>query len=75
MFFSDALVSQRYLKHLRRVSAVFFYNNYFKNLNFNNKSYKIEILRIRMAARQSHWRICAETPLGVGSFIFFLKKI
>jgi hypothetical protein len=28
--------------------AAIFYNNYLNNFNFNNKSHKIEILKIRM---------------------------
>jgi hypothetical protein len=42
----------------------FFYNNYLNNHNYNNKSDKIKILRIRMVARHYQWRcVNASVPL------------
>jgi hypothetical protein len=52
----------------------FFYYKYSNNLNFNNKSDKIKILRIRMAARHRQWRV-VKTPLAVTSFPFFYFSI
>jgi hypothetical protein len=60
----------------------FFYNSYLNNHNFNNKSDKIEILRIYMVARHCQWRcvnvscVCAKMLLRMISlcFIFFRKK-
>jgi hypothetical protein len=54
-----------------------FYYSYSNNPNFNNKSDKIKISRIRMVARHCQWHV-AKTPLAVVFFFllfsFFLKK-
>jgi hypothetical protein len=42
----------------------FFYNNYLNNSNFNNKSDKIKILRIRMAVCHCQWR-CVNSSMPV----------
>jgi hypothetical protein len=49
----------------------FFLINYLNNHIFNDKSGKIKILKIRMAACHCEWRF-ANAPLAVASLIFFL---
>jgi hypothetical protein len=55
-------------------TTTFFYNNYLNNPNFNIKSDKFEILRIRMAACHCQWR-SINVPLSPFSFFFKLKLL
>jgi hypothetical protein len=50
--------------------AAFFVNNYSNNLIFNNKSDKIEMLRIQMTARHCQWRLAS-----FSFFIFYLLRV